>query len=144
MATFEDLFGSDEPAGFRPKWNEEGDAHLAVMTGEPFWRQQKDWTSKKYKFMVQQDGKWGMKLQGDFEPDKVDNSFPLQDLVFPVKWEDGSEGEMSAYDKEQIEAVKTATKEFGQPLGAGVTVGKKLVLVSGKRKHFRFKFLVAE
>jgi hypothetical protein len=120
LATLDDLFGSK--AAPQPKWTTIGDTHVGVITKEPYVAQEVDWTTKKKKFFVEQDGKWKLALEGEF--DESLNHSPVNQIVVPVQLKDGSLATfyMSGQRKE---ALKEAMEESGAPLDVGSTIGVK-------------------
>lgn len=139
MASFDDFFA---PSG--PKWENEGDAHQLVVTGEMKKVQETGDTGKPL-FMVQESegSKWQPFEEGDFDPKNVKNHFKVDKFQIPGTWEDGTEGRLDVRGRE-MSAFKKAWQEFGQDIIPGVTIGKRLHALDGTKRTWRFKMVAQD
>jgi len=145
VATYEELFGKKSGGNFgpsQPKWDEPGDKHVGVMTGEPTEVPQRDFTAKADKFMVKTGGGqkgWEPKNEGDF--DKELDHFALTQLSVPVDID--GQAHVILFTGQREEALKDEMKETGISLVAGTTVGVKFLRLKGKQKIYSVKLVAA-
>jgi hypothetical protein len=150
MATFDDLFGK-KPGGKYLKWHSVGDTIIVQSLGEPdATAPQKDFKSGEKKFMVQveEGGKWGPKLESQFDPDSVNSWFPLTQINIRVravayKFANGeTDKNFEPFEttwelnQNQEERFKEAMMEDRSlQFGAGTIVGIKYIDDSKPRKY---------
>ena len=146
MATYDELFGKKSSGPKRPpqpKWENEGDSHVGVVSGEPQSVPQRDFEASKDKYMVKTGGGkngWEVKNEGDFNTE-LDN-FALTQIALPVTI-DGVENTIY-FTGQREDALKDAMQDTGIPLVPGTTIGIKFLRRDGKRKIWSVKLVAAK
>lgn len=150
MATYEEMFGKKSGgSGKYIQWKAMGEVLFFRVTGEPYEVPQVNFSSKKKKFMVRvdEDGKWGPKDEGEFDPGAVASYFPLMEWAVPVvvtgkrnadgtdvqDWEEFT-GEWVP-NQDQNEKLKNAMLETELPLQAGTVIAVKWAAEDKPRKY---------
>lgn len=144
MATYDELFGKkNESFGpSQPKWENVGDTHVGVISGEPTLVPQRDFTARADKFMVKTGGGkkgWEAKNKGDF--DESLEHFALMQISVPVEID--GKAHVILFTGQREDALKDAMQEDGVPLSEGTTLGVKLLRLEGKKRIWSVKLVAA-
>ena len=145
FGTYDDLFGKKESTPRRPsqpKWENPGDTHTGVISGEPELVDEMAFDTNGRptapKFMVKTgEGKsgWQVKAKGAFD-EELDN-FPLKQIAIPVLLSDGTPS--TWYFSTKDEKLKDAMQETGLPIAEGVTIARRLLRLDGRKKVWSVK-----
>jgi hypothetical protein len=142
VASFDDIFNSNKGTSRFPKWTDEGDVLVGIVTGDiDVNHQQTDFTTKKPAFLVKTDNPknrspWEAKGAGTFDVEL--EHFPLTEVRVPVEIQDKDGNYESFFDfadrSPKYDALKNAMMDSGLPLIKGTAVAVKLL--SKKTKPF--------
>lgn len=143
MATHDQLFGKTDFPDKRPaspKWNNVGDYHDAVITGEFEEAQQVEvngsWLPQ---FLEKQaDGKWKVKTSDDLT--EGFQNMKLMQFILPVKLLDGTDATFYFDNKTKKEALQKAMKSSGLDIGPGTGIRMKRTENTGRMYGWEIQF----
>lgn len=145
MATLDDLFGSTTGGAPFYKLQNEGDKVVGIITEEP----QTDvpvyafGTKNKKYFVEQEDGKWKVQAEGEFDK-ATRNHRPVHKIVVTLQTAEGDLYRIDFNTKQERDALKAEMKATGLNLEPGVTIGKRVLSRAGNVKTIGVKLKAAE
>lgn len=142
MATYDEMFGGGSGGKNYVRLKNEDEQFVGIYEGYEKI-DDIDFRSKKQRYLVQEDegGKWGPKLEGEFEEDDCFKFFPLKQVQLHLTL-DGKDWYWPLSGSAE-EAFKSALKAVGG-IEAGDTLAGKLVSTTEKPYTWKFKIVKQE
>lgn len=136
MASFDDIFNSSKGTSKFPKWENEGDTVIGIVSGDvDVSHQQTDFTTKKPAFLVKTENPknrspWEAKGAGTFDTEL--EHFPLTEVRVPVEIQAQDGDNYSSFfdfpDRSpKYDALKNAMLDTELPLVDGTAIAIKLL-----------------